>query len=72
MRQYTFGYAMFLGANLISWSSKRQPVVSHYNAKAKYRVVANSMAEASWLRQLLQELNNLSREPPSFTATTSQ
>jgi hypothetical protein len=40
---------VFLGTNLISWSSKRQNVVS--------RSSANSVAEACWVRQLLQELH---------------
>jgi hypothetical protein len=35
---------MFLGANLISWSSKREPVVSRSNAEAKYLVIANGVA----------------------------
>jgi hypothetical protein len=45
-RWSTFGYAVFLGANLISRSS----------ADAEYHVVANGVAEASWLRRLHQEL----------------
>jgi len=52
----TFGYAVFLGGNLVSWSFKRQPVVSRSSVEAEYRAVANGVAEASWLRQLLAEL----------------
>jgi hypothetical protein len=48
---------VFLGANLISWSSKRQATVSRSSAEAEYRAVANAVAEASWLRQLLMELH---------------
>jgi hypothetical protein len=50
------GYAVFLGDNPISWSSKRQPTVSWSSAEAKYHVVANGVTEACWLRHLLQEL----------------
>jgi hypothetical protein len=49
---------VFLGVNLVSWAAKRQPVVSRSSAEAEYCVVANGMAVANWLRQLLQELHS--------------
>jgi hypothetical protein len=57
MRHCTLGYAVFLGGNLIFWSSKRQPVVSRSSAEAEYRAVANGVAKACWFRQLLAELH---------------
>jgi hypothetical protein len=45
----TSGYAMFLGVNLISWSSKRQNVISYSSAEAKYRAMDNGVADAYWL-----------------------
>jgi hypothetical protein len=56
-RWSTSGYLMFLSDNLVSWSSKRQNIVSRSSAEVVYRVVANGVAEACWLQQLLQELH---------------
>jgi len=57
-RRFTSRYAVFLSGSLVSWSSKKQPTVSWSSAEAEYGTVANGVAEASWLRQLLQELHH--------------
>lgn len=56
-RHYTSRYCVYLGENLISWSSKRQQTISRSSAEAEYRGVANTVAETCFLRNLLLELH---------------
>ncbi|GJW68537.1 ribonuclease H-like domain-containing protein [Tanacetum coccineum] len=63
-RQSTFGYCVFLGDNLLMWSSKRQDTLSRSSAEAEYRGVANAVAKTSWFHNLLRKLHT-----PLFTAT---
>jgi hypothetical protein len=57
-RRSTFGYCVYLGGNIDSWSSKRQQVVSRSSVEVEYMAVANAVAESCWLHQLLAELHH--------------
>ncbi|GJX34160.1 ribonuclease H-like domain-containing protein [Tanacetum coccineum] len=53
----TFRYCVFLGDNLLTWSSKCQDTLSRSSAEAEYHGIANVVAETSWIRNLLRELH---------------
>ncbi|GJW75046.1 ribonuclease H-like domain-containing protein [Tanacetum coccineum] len=53
----TSGCCVFLGNNLLSWSSKHQPTFSHSSIEAEYRGVANVVAKTYCLRNLLCEVH---------------
>ncbi|KAM1479039.1 hypothetical protein ACFX2I_026387 [Malus domestica] len=55
-RHSTGGFCIYLGSNLVSWSSKKQKTVSRSSTEAEYRQLAYTAAEISWLRSLFRDL----------------
>jgi hypothetical protein len=48
-----------VGANLVSWRSKKQSVVSKSTAEAEYMAMSQGLSEMIWVRNLLSELKVL-------------
>jgi hypothetical protein len=54
-RRSTSGFVMYLGSNLVSWSSRKQPTVSRLSTEAEYKALVNATTEIVWVQSVLKE-----------------
>lgn len=59
-----YGFAIFHGSNLISWTSRKQRVVARSSTEVEYRSLAYTTAELLWLKQLISDLQVPITGPP--------
>ncbi|KAK2971692.1 hypothetical protein RJ640_007730 [Escallonia rubra] len=55
-RRSTSGYCTFLGGNLVTWKSKKQPTVARSSSEAEFRSMAQGICELLWLKIILKDL----------------
>ncbi|XP_059636032.1 uncharacterized mitochondrial protein AtMg00810-like [Cornus florida] len=65
-RRSTTEFCTFLGANCISWCSKKQPTVARSSSEAEYQSMASTTAEITWLTFLLQDIGISLFKPPQL------
>ena len=55
-RKSVGAYCVYLGQNLVSWSSKKQQTVARSSTESEYRALSTACAEIVWIQALLGEL----------------
>lgn len=55
-RKNTFGYAYLFSSGAISWSSKKQPIVTLSTTEAEFVAVAYCVCQGIWIKRILEEL----------------
>jgi hypothetical protein len=55
-RKSTSGYVFMLGNGAVSWSSKKQPIVTLSTTEAEFVAATTCACQAIWLRKILEEL----------------
>ncbi|GKV04797.1 hypothetical protein SLEP1_g16905 [Rubroshorea leprosula] len=65
-RKSTSGFVFMLGSGAISWSSKKQPIVTLSTTKAEYVAATSCACQAIWLRRIMEELELNQHEATSI------
>ncbi|KAJ4718900.1 Retrovirus-related Pol polyprotein from transposon TNT 1-94 [Melia azedarach] len=55
-RKSTSGYIFMMGSGAVSWSSKKQAIVTLSTTEAEYVAATSCACQAIWLRKILEEL----------------
>ncbi|PKU65903.1 Retrovirus-related Pol polyprotein from transposon TNT 1-94 [Dendrobium catenatum] len=54
-RKSTSGFCTFLGDTLVSWTVKKQNIVSRSSTESEYRALASATADTIWIKRLLAD-----------------
>jgi hypothetical protein len=57
-RKSTSGYVFLLSEGAVSWSSKKQPVVTLSTTEAEFVAATSCACQGVWMRRVLEKLGN--------------
>ena len=57
-RKNTSGYTFYFGKGVVSWASKKQPIVTLSLAKAEHVVGTSAACQLVWMRRMLKYLSH--------------
>jgi len=55
-KKSTTGYCSFVWTNLVTWRSKKQPVVAMSSVEDEFRAMAQGICKGIWLKRMLDEI----------------
>jgi hypothetical protein len=55
-RKSTYGYTFHFGIGIVSWASRKQPIVTLSSVEVEYVVATNATCQAVWMRKMLKDL----------------
>jgi hypothetical protein len=53
------GFAFFVGKGVVSWSSKKQPIITLSSTEAEYVALTHSSKDIIWIHKLLTEFSSI-------------
>ena len=65
-RKSTSGYTFHFGTCVVSWDSKKQPIVTLSLAEAKYVAAISVACQAIWMQRILKDLSQNQQEPTTI------
>jgi hypothetical protein len=51
-RKSTFGYTFHFGIGIVSWASRKQPIVTLFSTEVEYVATTSTTCQAAWMRRM--------------------